>query len=200
MPEKITNNDLEKVAKDVADAKRYGEEGKIIKAVLKKYPNNTDDAIIAMKIALIDMTNSTNLNKHLGNIELGAMVKKIRESNFDIRVKKGDLSLVSELSKWSKENGVNLFSFWSKYCLYHNVHCYERDDYSIYDSVVNQHLKKYNPKFTPYYLDKLRNAFDYKSFMECMNSVISENNLDVKNVRRKLDWFIWYNNRTRDTN
>jgi len=197
---KITNDDLEKAAKDVANAARYGEEGKRIGAILNKYPKNIDDDIIAMKIALIDMTNSTNLNKHLGSIGLGAMIKKIQELNFDARVKIGDLSLVSELSKWSKEQGVNLFSFWSKYCLYHNVHCYGQDDYSIYDSVVNQHLKKYNSKFTPSFFNKLRETFDYEGFVKCIDSVIKENNLNVKNVRRKFDWFLWYNNRTNNKN
>jgi hypothetical protein len=72
----------------------------------------------AMKIALIDMTNSTNLNKHLSKIYLTRLIEKIKSCNFDERVAKGDISLVGELAK----NEISLFSFFSKYCLYLNYY------------------------------------------------------------------------------
>ncbi|MDR0852829.1 MAG: hypothetical protein LBN34_00465 [Clostridiales Family XIII bacterium] len=192
---KITNEDLETATQKVYEDLRYGIENRHINSAFNRFPENIDEDLIAMKIALIDMTNSTNLNKHLGKIGLNAMVKKIAGSDFDRRMQVGDISLVSELAKWSKEQGVNLFSFLSKYCLYHNVHCYNRDDYSIYDSIVSQHLKDYHKQFNPNFLDRLRQKCDYERFMECIDTVIHENGLTTANVRRKLDWFIWYNNR-----
>jgi hypothetical protein len=191
----ITNQDLDSVVQIIQNDFRYGVENDRIDTAFKKFKSNTDEDIIAMKIALVDMTNSTNLNKHLGKIGLNDMIHEIMNINFDERVQQGDISLVSELTHWSKKQGVILFSFFSKYCLYHNYHCYERDDYSIFDSVVKEHLKDYNEKFIPNRLDKLRLNCDYEGYMSCIDMVIKDNSLTTKNVRRKLDWYIWYNNR-----
>jgi hypothetical protein len=191
----ITNQDLDSVVQIIHNDFRYGVENDRIDTAFKKYKCNTDEDIIAMKIALVDMTNSTNLNKHLGKIGLNDMIHEIMNINFDERVQQGDLSLVSELTQWSKKQGVILFSFFSKYCLYHNYHCYERDDYSIFDSVVKDHLKDYNEQFIPNKLEKLRLNCDYEGYMNCIDTVIKDNSLTAKNVRRKLDWYIWYNNR-----
>jgi hypothetical protein len=191
----ITNQDLDSVVQIIQNDFRYGVENDRIDTAFKKFKSNTDEDIVAMKIALVDMTNSTNLNKHLGKIGLNDMIHEIMNINFDERVQKGDLSLVSELSQCSKKQGVILFSFFSKYCLYHNYHCYERDDYSIFDSVVKEHLKDYNEQFIPNRLEKLRLNCDYEGYMKCIDTVIKDNSLTTKNVRRKLDWYIWYNNR-----
>ena len=82
-----------------------------------------------MKICLIDLTNGTNLMRNLGKDGgLYDLVAKITQVDFDNRVSNGDISLVNELAKWTKEKfGKNLFSFISKYCLYHNAHCYNKD-------------------------------------------------------------------------
>ena len=72
------------------------------------------------------------------------MLNIVNIPNFDERVKSGDLTLVNDLAKWTKETlNKNLFSFISKYCLYHNVHCYDKDDYAIFDSVLCDNLYKY---------------------------------------------------------
>ena len=95
-----------------------------------------------MKICLIDLTNiMRNLGKDGGLYDL---VAKITQVDFDNRVSNGDISLVNELAKWTKEKfGNNLFSFISKYCLYHNVHCYNKDDFVIYDSILAENISKY---------------------------------------------------------
>ena len=73
--------------------------------------------------------------------------EKFKGKSFDERVKNGDTSIIPELAKWTKkEFGKNLFSFITKYCLYHNVHCYNKDDYAIFDSVVSKSLHKYISK------------------------------------------------------
>jgi hypothetical protein len=192
---KITNEELETAAKRVREDPRYGVENDHIHSAFSRFPENSDADLIAMKIALIDMTNSTNLNKHLGKIGLKAIVMKIKNSDFDNRVKYGDVKLVSELALWPKEQGVNLFSFFTKYCLYHNVHSYERDDYAIYDSVLCDNLKKYHREYNPHFIDGLRQKCDYERYLKCIDTIIAENGLNVENVRRKFDWFVWYNNR-----
>lgn len=122
------------------------------------FPLNTEPEIVAMKIALVDMTNSTNLGRILGNknyvqrgrrivrevFALSELVEKITKmADFDERVSRGDIKLVDELTQWSMGRGANLMSFFSKYCLYHNYCVYKRDDYSIYDSVVRDYLGEY---------------------------------------------------------
>ena len=125
---------------------------------------------------------------------------------FDERVKIGDLKFVEELSRWTKQEfGKNLFSFISKYCLYHNFYCYDKDDYAIFDSVVSQNIYKYiskedyhqltNEKLTKCAVYNLREKYDYEKYMKIINFILSSNNITVDKPHRKLDWFIWYKNR-----
>lgn len=204
---KITNDDLEKNAIDVTKDIKYGGENIILDCALKGNPTNTDIATVAMKISLIDITNGTNLSRNLGKEGgLYKLSEKIVNSNFDERVKKGDLTIVNELAMWTKENlNKNLFSFISKYCLYHNVHCYDRDDYAIFDSVLCNNLYKYISeedyinitgeilRKNSFY--KMKENFDYLKYMKIIDYIIQVNNITVDKPRRKLDWFIWYKNR-----
>ena len=52
---------------------------------------------------------------------------------------KGGISLVGELAK----NKINLFSFFSKYCLYHNYYVYQNDDYVIFNSVMQNNVGQF---------------------------------------------------------
>ena len=203
----------------------------------KKYPLNNEAEIVAMKMSLVDTTNSTNLGRLLGNKEYTSRGKRVKREvfafselidkvlsmkNFDERIKNGDLSLVSELTEWGAERGANMMSFFSKYCLYHNYHAYDEDDYSIYDSVVRENLGKYiteeeyeaifGVKLRKSKLEKrqaLANAVnnrlldmkkncDYEGFVNVMNKILEFRGINEKNVpkmRRKLDLLVWYSNR-----
>jgi hypothetical protein len=199
---RFTKEELDETAKRVNRDPRYGEEGAIINSCLNKFPQNVDSDIIAMKIALIDMTNSTNLNKHLSKIYLTRLIEKIKSCNFDERVAKGDISLVGELAK----NEINLFSFFSKYCLYHNYYVYQNDDYVIFDGVmqnnVGQFLSHYEYKGKIYKasqikncIEKMRQTYDYEGYLALIDSILERNNIHSKGRHRKFDWFVWYNNR-----
>jgi hypothetical protein len=206
---KISNKDLEEYANKVKKDEKYGSEGEIINQALKSFPENKDKAIVAMKICLIDLTNSTNLNRNLGKFGgLSKLAKKITEINFDERVKNGDITLVDELAKWTKmEIGKNLFSFISKYCLYHNIHCYNRDDFVIYDSVVSEYIGKYitdeeyekitGKKLYKNSFKKMKENFEYNEYVSVIDYIIKKNNISVENPHRKLDWFIWYKNKNK---
>ncbi len=205
--EKITNADLELYAQKVKEDIKYGGEGILIDEALKKNPYNNNKSIVAMKICLIDITNGTNLSRNLG--KKGGLYKlseKIASSNFDERVKNGDISIVEELARWTKEElGKNLFSFITKYCLYHNNHCYEKDDFAIYDSVVSKNLHKYiteeeyysvtGKKLRKNSFAKLKDEYNYEEYMRIIDYIIQKNNITVDKPHRKLDWFIWYKNR-----
>ncbi|MCD7879976.1 MAG: hypothetical protein LUG16_08610, partial [Candidatus Gastranaerophilales bacterium] len=131
----VTTDDIKEGHKKVLESSNYGQEHKLIQDVLMKYPKNNDMIEIALKISLIDVTNSTNLNRYKSRIcvpDLAKIICKIE--NFDERVRQGDITLVGELARCN--GNINLFSFASKYCCYHNTLVYKKDDYSIYDTVI----------------------------------------------------------------
>lgn len=207
MVEKITDEELELYAQKVRDDIKYGGEGILIDEALKNNPLNNDKSLVAMKICLIDITNGTNLSRNLGKDGgLFKLSQKIVDSNFDERVKNGDTSIIPELAKWTKkEFGKNLFSFITKYCLYHNVHCYNKDDYAIFDSVVSKSLHKYISKedyetltgnklrYDSFF--KMKDEYNYDLYLKIIDFIIEKNKITVDNPHRKIDWFIWYKNR-----
>ena len=207
MVEKITDEELELYAQKVRDDIKYGGEGILIDEALKNNPLNNDKSLVAMKICLIDITNGTNLSRNLGKDGgLFKLSQKIVDSNFDERVKNGDTSIIPELAKWTKkEFGKNLFSFITKYCLYHNVHCYNKDDYAIFDSVVSKSLHKYISKEDYEILTgnklrydsffKMKDEYNYDLYLKIIDFIIEKNNISVDNPHRKIDWSIWYKNR-----
>ena len=62
----ISNKTLE----EVQISGNYGDENILITRCLNKFPLNTDPDVVAMKISLIDITNSTNLSRHKRFINL----------------------------------------------------------------------------------------------------------------------------------
>lgn len=217
----FSDTDLAQVVQDMYGDSRYGIDNGFTQKSLEKYPNNTDSAVIAMKIAIVDMENSTQLSRLLGekrtrNINLKDIVGKIQSIPFDERVARGDLSLVSELSLWSSSLGLNLFSFFSKYCTYHNTYVYHKDDFSIFDKVVKEHLGDYLSladcreffgadiklrkgqtvaKFVDGKIEAMRQSCDYGQYVRLVDFLLQRHCIARPNKRRELDWFIWYRNR-----
>ncbi len=198
----FTEEQLEETALRVNSDPRYGEEGKIISSCFNKFPKNEDGDIIALKIALIDMTNSTNLNKHLSKIYLTRLIEKIKNCDFDKRVAMGDTSLIAELAK----NEINLFSFFSKYCLYHNYYVHQKDDFAIFDGVMQNNVGRFvshyeyrGQMFTGANIhncvEQMRVTYDYEGYLSLIDTILERNDIHMKGKRRKFDWFVWYNNR-----
>ena len=143
---KITEQEL--VAAELAVNKdpKYGKEQELIEKIIKRHPLNDDLYWIAIKVSVIDLTNSTQLTNYKSKLSLYDISKIILELYVDSKIKNGDISIVSEIAKRCKKfegNGVNVFSFASKYCCYHNVFAYNRDDFSIFDTVLSQNLYKF---------------------------------------------------------
>ena len=204
----LTLENIRKWHLKVANDNKYGKEEQLIKEILTRYPNNDDLLIVAMKIAVIDVTNSTQLSKHKSKLSLFDIAEIIIGMNanggFDKKLASGDETLVSDLArKFKGENGsgVNLFSFASKYCCYHNYFVYKKDDYSIYDNVVATHLHKYPLSVNPIdssQAKKWMSKFDYVSFNQHIGKLLDENGITIKKEpfrRRKFDHFIWFANR-----
>lgn len=205
----ITEEQLIKNAEKVMKDPKYGSENKIIDEVLKTYPKNDNKSFVAMKICLIDLTNGTNLFKNLGTEGgLDKLAERITQVNFDERVKDGDLKLVEDLATWCKcKLGKNLFSFISKYCLYHNIHCYGGDAYVIYDSIVCSVIPKYitaeefyditKKKLYKNSFTKMKDEFNYHDYVKIIDRILEKNKIEINNPHRMLDWYLWYPNRNK---
>lgn len=193
----ISVTDILKAEESVRKDKIYGAEETLIDTYFNKFPLNTNLIEVAAKVAIIDTTNTTNLSRYKSKISLCNVAEIIVGiDNFDARVKSGDVKLVEEIARKSKEKyGINLFSFATKYCCYHNVHVYKRDDYSIYDNVVKKNLPDYCNNVTKNKIETWRTKIDYTSFNETIDKVLKDNKITIANRRRAFDHFLWYNNK-----
>ena len=190
----LTEENIEKQHKVVGASSNYGKEGLIIHDVLNAFPLHNDLNTIAMKIAVIDVTNSTHLSQYKSRLSLYDLAKVILKiPNFDDRLAEGDPELVNIIAR--NIGAVNMFSFASKYCTYHNVEIYGRDDYSIFDGIVKNTLPHYIQGLTTNKIDTWRRSFDYEAFNECVGKLLDENNIHIPFRRRKFDHFLWYANR-----
>ena len=201
--EELTVANIEAKSKLVSETNNYGKEGDIIRSVISKYPYNNDLNIVAMKIALIDVTNSTHLSLHKSNISLNDLAMIIIEiENIDNRIAHGDPEIVKIISNNTKNKyNVNLFSFASKYCTYHNRHKYNRDDYSIYDSVVQKYLPYYANDIKENTIKKWKESFNYAAFNDCIGNVLETNGITAEACpkrRKEFDHFLWFTNKDID--
>ena len=189
----LRSKDLHEAHNDVLSDDKYGKEYRLIEDVLKKYPNNKTIEDVACKIAVIDFTNSTNL--HFFNLYTLAEIITSEKVDFDARVARGDVSLVSDIISRCP---VKLYSFASKYCCYHNTFLYNRDDYSIYDSVVASHLHEYATEKLP--ASKWRKNFNYETFNQYIGDLLDEYGITAATEpqrRRLFDHYVWYKNRNK---
>ncbi|MBO5417163.1 MAG: hypothetical protein J6A50_00995 [Clostridia bacterium] len=190
----ITNEAVEEAELLVRKTENYGPENELITRCLQKFPTNTDPDIVAMKVGLIDITNSTHLSQHkskISMVELANIIVAI--PNVDARIEAGDPTVVNEIAR---SNGkINLFSFASKYCCYHNRNLYGRDDYSILDTVLKEYLPLYFDDITKSQLQKWQDNFDYKSYNDYITCKLDELCITVDHRKRKFDHFVWYKNR-----
>ena len=80
---------------------------------------------MAMKVGLIDITNSIHLSQCKSKISMAELANIIAAiPNIDDRIAAGNPEVVNEIAR---SNGkINLFSFASKDCCYHNRNLYEK--------------------------------------------------------------------------
>ena len=190
----ITVENIEEQHRLVEESTNYGQEGLIIREVLNAYPKHDDLNTIAMKIAVIDVTNSTHLSQYKSQLSLYDLAKVILDiPAFDVRLAAGDPELVNIIAK--NVGAINMFSFASKYCTYHNVEVYHRDDYSIFDGIVKESLPNYVDGLSKHKLDVWKSEYNYVAFNECIGGLLDEYNIHIPFRRRKFDHFLWYANR-----
>lgn len=190
----INNQTITEAHNQVLKTDNYGEEDKVITSCLKKFPCNTDIDVVVMKIGLIDITNSTHISQHkskISAVELARVIVNI--PNIDKRIENGDPEVVNEIAKGNGK--INLFSFASKYCCYHNCNLYGKDDYSILDTVLKEYLPKYFKDIKKTTIEKWQKNRDYKSYNDYISKKLDELGITLEGRKRKFDHYIWYKNR-----
>ncbi len=195
----FTNEDLDKAAQAVDKDRAYGEEARLIKACFNQYPKNTSRELVAMKIGLIDVTNSTNISRYKSKISVPELADILLGIDcLDERIEKGDIALVQEIAVATKVvHDINLFSFASKYCCYHNIFVYGGDAFSIYDTVLHDNIPLYSARISKRQLNICRESCDYKRYANIIDGILDDNKITTKNRRRKFDNLVWYYNRKR---
>lgn len=190
----ITNETMEEAESLVQGTDNYGPENELITRCLQKFPMNTDPDVVAMKVGLIDITNSTHLSQHKSKISMAELANIIAAiPNIDARIAAGDPEVVNEIAR---SNGkINLFSFASKYCCYHNRNLYGRDDYSILDTILKEYLPRYFDDVTKGQIQKWQDSFNYKAYNDYITRKLDEYCITVEHRKRKFDHFVWYKNR-----
>ena len=190
----ITNESIEEAARQVEHSGNYGPEMEMITRCLKKFPLNTDPDIVAMKVGLIDITNSTHLSQHKSLISMDELCHIIAGiPDVDERIQSGDTEVVNEIAR---SNGrINLFSFASKYCCYHNKNLYGKDDYSILDTVLKDYLPRYFSDVSKNQIQRWQSSFRYKEYNDYITRKLDELHITVPHRKRKFDLFVWYKNR-----
>ena len=213
----LTPENIDEIEKEIEEDPTYGKKanGGELNRFFKddKYKYNTNHDIVIHKILLIDYTNSTQLQRHKRDLSIFTLANRIIQiRDLDKRIESGDLNLVAELAnqaiiqnndkssrgstKTSKREHINLFSFATKYCLYHNRISYGHDHYSIYDRVVADAIPHYLHDIKKDDIEQFRKEADYKSFHYLITRIINENGLgQIDFIRRKLDHFLWYPNK-----
>lgn len=164
----------------------YGFEDKFFeKWLIKKYPKNDELNAVFAKLTLLDTLYSTNIRSAEARLKI---VNFIYESEgFDERLKKGDTSLVSELTQQTKKlTGRECYSFSTKYCSLHN-----RDKFPIYDSFVDKKLHAYNAKYN-FLGSKMSKNFlkNYTNLVQVIDKFRVHFKLEEFNYRA-IDRFLW---------
>jgi len=201
---KLNNKLLASAEAKVTSDPKYGKELTLIDTFFNKHPQNVDLNIVAAKVALINITNSTHLSRYKSKLSLYDVSNIIIGiKDIDKRLEQSDIGLVEEIAKMTKKKfNINLFSFASKYCCYHNIHVYQKDDYSIFDTIVKEHLKDYNTStlwVSTYKVNKWRESFSYKEYNEYISNLLDNHNITLPNRRRAFDHYLWYNNKGKST-
>lgn len=206
----ITSELLKKATIEFNKDKIYRMEFDLLTDCLNLHKKNDSIEAIALKCGIIDITNSTHLSQYKSYISIYDLAKHIKNiKNIDNRLKAGDETLVDEIAVTGHKN---LLSFASKYCCYHNICIYGRDDYSIYDGVLSENLPVIfaNPKYNDCYIEyknkkvKLTNRrlfgisnylkkYDYTVYNDAIGYILKD--LKIENKRRQFDHLIWHYNK-----
>ncbi len=150
----------------------------------KAYPNNKNIEEILIKVSSLNDLYSTNI---FSSYDVAEHILTIPD--IDIRLKRGDPSLVEEIAN-VKIGGKDktFYSFATKYCSFHNP-----DAYPIYDSYIEKVLWHFHSQqivsFTKSKFNK-KDLKDYSRFIKIMNDFKNHYGL-TKYTTKELDRYLW---------
>lgn len=204
MKTRITKEMIEK-ARDENLRQFEGDLG-LLSDVINAHPKNFGEsmAAVAAKVAVVDVTNSTQLNMAREKLPLHALVDVIRGmEDLDSLIEQGCPQAVERLVEEAlkcDDGSYTPFSFATKYCCYHNRIVYGGDGFSIIDSTVYKWLRRYYEEDEEM-LKEVNNCYNSKKYAkdgDCkglygiLTQVIEENGLrGIEKVRAKLDSYIY---------
>ena len=155
------------------------QESSLYKLFHKTYPNNNDIDDILIKASSLNDFYSTNI------FSIFPVAKHILNLNIDERLKKGDTTLVNDISIVNI-SGVekHFYSFATKYCSHHNS-----DDYPIYDSFVEKVLLYFKnvDSFDSFKANDLKN---YSRFKDILMNFKKFYNIDEYRLK-DIDRYLW---------
>lgn len=195
-----TPQTIEDVEQSVHRNAVYKTNGLELRHYLSSNHANNDRDIVIHKILLIDYTNSTNLRMYgKKGTSVFFLADRIIENGtqIDQMIQEGNPDAVKIIAGFGT---VNLFSFATKYCCYHNTICYKRDDYSIYDSIVARMIPYYL-NIRPSIISNCRVKQDYHNYKRIIDTLIVGYGLQcIPNIRRKIDHFLWFQDKEKKIN
>ena len=155
------------------------QEAAINEVFLGKYNSNDNIQNILIKTSILNDFYSTNIFK------VYPVAKHILSLNIDERLKKGDPTIVNDISKnFINDEEKNFYSFASKYCSHHNPL-----NYPIYDSYVHKVLM-YFKRVDNFFDFEEEDLKDYPKFKNILIKFREFYNLEKYNLK-ELDKYIW---------
>ncbi len=72
---------------------------------------------------------------------------------------------------------------------------YEKDDYSILDTILKDSLPRYFDDITTGEIGKWQKGFNYNKYNNYITRKLDELKITLEFRKRKFDHFVWFNNR-----
>lgn len=174
----------------------------------KGFPKK-DDVLEA--VTLIDQENSTHISStgskkgSGGGREIVAKYIIDHYESIKSQIKNGETKVVNELSLKPVKGRANI-SFASKFCVYVNRYCFDRDYYSIVDNVLLQVLPAYEAIYLRRSVDKRKwlrqqekakeSPFPYDMYNDAIGEILDNINksgyLSAEVSRKEFDLLLWY--------
>lgn len=142
-------------------------------------PKNTDIKDILLKASTLNDFYSTNI------FSIYPVAKHIQDKGIDSKLKKGDISVVSDIQNVTiAGKNKNFYSFASKYCSHHNP-----EEYPIYDSYVDRILRYFRKcdKFSDFKNEDLKDYVEFKKILLKFRDYYGLNEYSLK----QIDQYIW---------
>ena len=179
-------------------------EGSFSRVFNLSFPKDLEKLKEAIKI--IDKENSTHIYVNNWLDEIVSSLYEYGIEKLGKNIESGNKEIVNAISKVGEKNH---FSFATKLCAYFNRYCFNKDDYSIYDSILENILPYYAFVYLGKELwNKNKNSnvrkFYYNNY-ESYNNLIGEiiesakiinDNQDL--TRKDFDNILWYYYKGRD--